>query len=61
MPHLTEVINDVERYSIADVVAAAERSLLPCDCENPDVVELCVAERAEPIRRYCSSCGRDVA
>jgi hypothetical protein len=43
MSHLAEVINDVERYSIADVV------------------ELCVVERAEPIRRYCSSCGRDVA
>ena len=60
MAHLNEVIRDVERYSIEDVVAAAEKSLEPCDCEDPDVIEVRVVERVSPVRTFCALCGRDV-
>lgn len=31
-----------------------------CVCDIPNVVELCSFEQAEPVRRYCADCGRDV-
>jgi len=61
MAHLDEVIRDVERYSIEDVIAAAEKSLEPCDCKDPDVIELKVIEQVAPVRTFCTLCGRDVA
>ena len=61
MPHLSEVIRNVEKYSIEDVVRAAEKSLEPCDCEDPDVVEVHVMDQVEPIKRFCALCYRDMA
>jgi hypothetical protein len=60
-PHLSEVINNVERYSIEDVVHAAEQSLLPCDCEDPDFIELRTLDRVDPVRVWCSTCGREIS
>lgn len=60
MTSLQTIILDVEKYSIKDVVKAAEDSLLPCSCgDDAEVIEIRVAEKVDPIRLVCQRCGKD--